>query len=255
MSEIEFLSAAMPVSMADEWFEFATADHFWMQWRHRVLLQQLKGIEQPICNALEIGCGHGVVRAMLERDLGIPVDGCDLNELALQTATKGRGRLLVYDIFDRNPAMLKAYDLVLLMDVIEHLDDDLGFLKASLEHLKPSGLVVVNVPAHMAVYGKYDEVAGHKRRYSRSRIESLFRNANVKALRVTSWGFSLVPVLFVRKALLHFVPRERTIQTGFAEQSALTRSIFRSLQWIETSMPFPMPVGSSLLALGRLSNR
>ena len=48
-------------------------------------------------------------------------------------AAKGKGRLLLYDIFDRNPALLEAYDLVLLMDVIEHLDDDLGFLSAALE--------------------------------------------------------------------------------------------------------------------------
>ena len=37
MSQIETLSQAQAVSMADEWFHFANADHFWMQWRHRVL--------------------------------------------------------------------------------------------------------------------------------------------------------------------------------------------------------------------------
>ena len=39
MSEIETLSQPQAVSMADEWFQFATADHFWMQWRHRLLLR------------------------------------------------------------------------------------------------------------------------------------------------------------------------------------------------------------------------
>ena len=37
MSELEFLSPAAPVAMADEWFEIATANHFWMKWRHEVL--------------------------------------------------------------------------------------------------------------------------------------------------------------------------------------------------------------------------
>ncbi len=94
--------------MADEWFEFATTDHFWMQWRHRILLQQLRRLDSPITNALEIGCGNGIVREMLERDLAIPVDGCDLNQHALEMATKGQGRLLVYDIFDENAEMLKC---------------------------------------------------------------------------------------------------------------------------------------------------
>jgi SAM-dependent methyltransferase len=255
MSEIEFLSPATPVSMADEWFELATADHFWMQWRHQVLLQQLRRANQPIQTALEIGCGHGVVRELVERDLDISVDGCDLNQRALKTAKNGRGRLLVYNIFDRNPAMLEAYDLVLLMDVIEHLEDDLEFLKAALDHLKPNGLVAINVPAHMVFYGKYDEVAGHKRRYNSARIDSLFQQTNVKPISIVSWGFSLMAVLFARKLALRFVSRERTIRTGFAEQNAVARGFLRALQRIETSIPFPMPVGSSLLALGRLNDR
>ncbi len=254
MSGIEFLSPATSVSMADEWFEFARADHFWMQWRHHVLLRELKRAHASVQNALEIGCGHGVVREMVERDLNIPVDGCDLNQRALEMAKSGKGRLLVYNIFDRDPAMLHKYDLVLLLDVIEHIDDDVAFLKTSLDHLKPGGLVAINVPAHMAFYGKYDEVAGHKRRYNAADIESLFEKTKVKPLSIVSWGFLMAPILFARKLVLHFVPRERTIQRGFAEQNALVHGFFRTLQRVETSMPFPMPVGSSLLAVGRLSS-
>jgi len=254
MSEIEFLSPATRVDMADEWFDLATADHFWMQWRHQVLLQQLKRANRPIRTALEIGCGHGVVRQLVERDFDIPVDGCDLNQRALQLAKNGRGRLLVYNIFDRNPEMLEAYDLVLLMDVIEHLEDDLLFLAAALAHLKPNGLVAINVPALMGFYGKYDEVAGHKRRYDIAQIESLFRQTGVKRLSIRYWGFSLLPILFARKAILRFVSRDRVICTGFAEQNAMVRRILRTIQRMETSMPFPMPIGTSLLAVGSRSD-
>src|SRR5947199_1599056 len=156
MSKIEQLSSATNVSMADEWFDHATADHFWMQWRQEVLVRQLSRIGHPIEKALDVGCGHGVVRELLERDLGFAVDGCDLNRRALEMAANGKGRVLLYDIFDRNPTLLEAYDLVLLMDVIEHVDDDLCFSRAAIEHLKPGGVVVINVPAHMAFYSKYD---------------------------------------------------------------------------------------------------
>jgi SAM-dependent methyltransferase len=255
MSELEFLSRATSVSMADEWFEFATLDHFWMQWRHRVLLQQLRRVQRPIRNALEIGCGHGVVREMLERDLAIPIDGCDLNERALQMANKGAGRLLVYDIFDENVNLLNAYDMILLMDVIEHIDDDVGFLTAALKHLKSDGVVVINVPAYMSFYSKYDEVAGHKRRYNTAGIERLFHVAKVEPITIVQWGFSLVPLLLARKAVLAFVSRERAIRTGFASPNTLVRRALRALQSIETSMPFPMPLGSSLLAIGQMGNR
>jgi SAM-dependent methyltransferase len=236
--------------MADEWFEHATADHVWMQWRHEVLVRQLTRIGHPIKKALEVGCGHGVVRQLVERDLGFAVDGCDLNRRALEMATNGQGRLLVYDIFDRNPALLETYDLILLMDVIEHINDDLGFLSAALEHLKPGGLVAINVPAHMAFYGKYDEVVGHKRRYNVARIERLFRHTKIEPLSIAYWGLTLLPVLFARKMVLHFVSREQTIQTGFAEQNVVTRKILRIIQRLELSAPFPMPTGTSLMAFG-----
>jgi 2-polyprenyl-3-methyl-5-hydroxy-6-metoxy-1,4-benzoquinol methylase len=255
MGEIEFLSPASSVSMADEWFQYARADHFWMRWRHRILLQQLNRLDHQINNALEIGCGNGVVRAMLERELDIPIDGCDLNQRALETASHGEGRLLIYDIFDQNVEMLNAYDMILLMDVIEHIDDDLGFLSASLKHLKPNGIVVINVPAHMSLYSKYDEVAGHKRRYNSAAIEALFRATNVQPVSIVQWGFSLVPLLLIRKIMLFFISRQRTIQAGFAPPNAFMHAILETLQSIETHLPFSMPIGSSLFATGQLKNQ
>src|SRR4030095_7628298 len=154
------------------------------------------------------------------------------------------------DVFDLNPALLGAYDLVLLMDVIEHVDDDLGFLSAALEHLKPGGIVAINVPAHMAFYGKYDEVIGHKRRYNIARIEWLFRHTKIEPLSIAYWGLSLLPLLFARTVVVRFVSRERTIHTGFAEQNVVTRKILRIIRRLELSAPFPMPTGTSLMAFG-----
>ena len=91
MNGIETLSQPKEVSMAGEWFPFATADHFWMQWRHRLLVRAIKRAGDRVRHALEIGCGNGVARDMIERDLGIAVDGCDLDRAALEMAKPGQG--------------------------------------------------------------------------------------------------------------------------------------------------------------------
>lgn len=254
MSQLEFLSPAESVSMADEWFDFAHRDHFWMRWRFDILRRQMGRFGITPGKALEIGCGNGVVRQQMEDAFMVPVDGCDLNQHALEMAPMGRGRLLVYNIFDRLPEMCGAYDMILLMDVIEHLDDDLGFLQTSLEHLKPRGIVAINVPAQMVLYSKYDRVNGHKRRYNCERLSSLFEKSNVTPLAIINWGFSLVPLLLVRKLVLKFVSEERTMETGFVPPGRVTKAGLDLLKGIETSVAIDLPIGTSIMALGRLND-
>jgi SAM-dependent methyltransferase len=252
MPVIETFSQPQQVSMADEWFEFATADHFWMQWRHRLLVRALKHAGTQIRRALEIGCGHGVAREMLERDLDITVDGCDLNLAALKMAKPGKGDLFVYDIFDQEPSLLGRYDAVLLLDVIEHIADDREFLIAALRHLRPGGVVIVNVPASMLLFSDYDKAAGHLRRYTPATLTELFGHCGIEDQAIEPWGMLMIPSLLARKVLLRGTKRAGAIRTGFVPPNAMWRLLLHGIKNIETSLPFSMPCGTSILAWGRL---
>lgn len=252
MSEIETLSEPKAIGMADDWFQFATADHFWMQWRHSGVLSALKSTNVPIQRALEIGCGNAVARGMLERDLGVPVDGCDLNRAGLEMATSGHGRLLFYDVLDQEPSMLGQYDAVFLLDVVEHISDDVAFLTAALRHLRPGGVIVVNVPASMLLFSQYDTVTGHVRRYTRRSLAQLFRDSGLEPEGLRHWGLLMVPVLLARKARLRIVSPAETMRIGFSPPNRVARLLLRGLKIIEMAVPFAMPFGTSLLAWGRL---
>jgi SAM-dependent methyltransferase len=255
MSVIETLSPPQPVSMANEWFQFATADHFWMQWRHHLIVRAVKCSGTALQQALEVGCGNGVARQMLERDLGIAIDGCDLNQPALEMAKPGRGRLFVYNIFDQEPSLLERYDAVFLLDVIEHIRDDSAFLRAALRHLRQGGLLVVNVPAGMLLFSDYDRVQGHVRRYTPKSLVTLFDHCGVETGSVQPWGLLMVPFLLARKALLACTkPKaaETIMRRGFMPPNATARRLLRSMKNVETALPFRMPFGTSILAWGRL---
>ncbi|HEX9425464.1 MAG TPA: class I SAM-dependent methyltransferase [Pyrinomonadaceae bacterium] len=255
MSRLEILSDPKAVSMGDEWFQFATADHFWMQWRHHILARALKRAKGPMERALEIGCGHGVARDMLERDFDLTVDGCDLNRMALEMAKPGKGRLFVYDILEQSRSLLGRYDAVFLLDVIEHIPDDAAFLIAASRHLRAGGLLVINVPANMWLASDYDRVAGHLRRYTRSGLIRLLDFCGIETRAVWQWGLSMVPLLLARKALLRRVDTkeaETILRRGFVPPNRIVRLLLHGLKNIETSLPFPMPFGTSILALGRL---
>jgi len=254
MSSIEILSRPKAVSMADEWFEYATTDHFWMQRRHRLLARVLRRSGVQIQRALEIGCGHGVAREMLERDFDFPVDGCDLNQMALEMAKPGKGRLFVYDILDQAASLLGRYDTVFLLDVIEHVPDDGAFVAAASRHLRAGGLLVVNVPANSWLTSDYDRVAGHLRRYSPRRLRRLFDACGMETQGVWQWGLSMVPLLLLRKAPLSPTNTNgaATIRRGFVPPNRMARLLLHTLKNMETALPFPMPLGTSIVACARL---
>lgn len=255
MSKIETLSEPKAIGMAEDWFQFATADHFWMQWRHLGVLRALKSANVPLQRALEIGCGNAIARGMLERDLGVPVDGCDLNRAGLEMAKPARGRLLFYDILDQEPSMLGRYDAVFLLDVVEHISDDTAFLAAALRHLRPGGVMVINVPASMLLFSQYDTVTGHVRRYTRRSLAELFRRSGMEPEGLRYWGFLMVPVLLARKARLRMVSPEETMRVGFSPPNRVAQLLLRGLMKIETALPFAVPCGTSLIAWGRSRNR
>lgn len=89
------------------------------------------------------------------------------------------------------------FDLVLLLDVIEHIDDDGGFLDAAvIPHLTPSSLVVVGVPAYQRLFTSHDEALAHHRRYSPERLADLL----TPRLEIVSRGGLFASLLPVRAA-------------------------------------------------------
>ena len=67
-----------------------------------------------------------------------------------------------------------TFDLVLLLDVVEHVEDDGGFLDRSIvPHLGPDGVLIVSVPAYQALFSAHDEALAHHRRYSPRQLRAL----------------------------------------------------------------------------------
>jgi SAM-dependent methyltransferase len=70
-------------------------------------------------------------------------------------------------------------DLVLLMDVLEHVDDDVGLIKHCIEKVRPGTLFLISVPAFQFLWSGHDVFLEHKRRYKLSQIESVVRQAGL----------------------------------------------------------------------------
>ena len=89
----------------------------------------------------------------------------------------------------------REFDAIVLLDVLEHVADDHGFLRSFVEQrLRPGGLLLASVPAHQALYTQHDVALGHYRRYSASELRALVVGAGlVPKVAGSLFGSLLVP--------------------------------------------------------------
>ncbi len=245
------ISSPEKVDMADDWYLYATLKHFWIRGRFRATMRNRALRDLKAARILEIGCGNGLVIQQFEKQPNIVVDGSDLNMFALEKVGAIKGSLYCLNIFDKPAELLNRYDAVLLMDVIEHIDDDAEFLRAGTNYLKPGGLVVINVPALNTLFSKYDVAVGHKRRYDKKMIRKLFALCDIEEVSVRYWGFTLLPVAILRNVILKFTNEDRVISTGFRPPNSVLNWLMDKVFALESAV-LPSPVlGTSIIAIGR----
>lgn len=119
---------------------------------------------------LEIGCGEaGVLQAFLDR--GAECVGVDLNakrldagrELLAGAIAERRVQLLLGNIHDSEvQAQLGSFDLIVLKDVIEHIDDQPGLLQRLRTYLRPNGCIFFGFPPWLMPFGGHQQVCRSK---------------------------------------------------------------------------------------------
>jgi 2-polyprenyl-3-methyl-5-hydroxy-6-metoxy-1,4-benzoquinol methylase len=252
-ADVEIVSQRASQPYSAEWFDLARADHFWFAWRLRAALGLVADHALPLdaeLAALEVGCGSGVLRTQFEGATRWRVDGTDLDLDALARIPQGRGRVLLYDVTEKRERFREAYDLILLFDVLEHVEPTAPFLDAVVYHLKPGGHLLLNVPALPSVFGRYDVAAGHHRRYNRASLGAELLRLPLVPLESRYWGLSLVPIVAARKLLLGVAPGNPTTR-GFEPPGSLTHGALKLLMSLETRFLRRPPLGASLLLLAR----
>jgi 2-polyprenyl-3-methyl-5-hydroxy-6-metoxy-1,4-benzoquinol methylase len=116
----------------------------------------------------------------------------------------------------------RLFDAVTLLDVIEHVADDHGFLRAIAEQsVRPGGTVVISVPAHPGLYTQHDVDLGHHRRYTRRTLAQLHDHAKLAVVEAGGLFSSLLLARGAQKALeLARGVRSEPAPAGLAEHIA-----------------------------------
>lgn len=92
-------------------------------------------------------------------------------------------------------------DLVLLMDVLEHVDDDVGLVRASMRGASPGAFAVISVPAFPSLFSAHDRFLEHKRRYRMASLESVVRAAGLKVVCARYFFAMILPLVATLRLL------------------------------------------------------
>lgn len=93
----------------------------------------------------------------------------------------------------------KSVDIVVALNVLEHIREDADALKQIYRILKPGGYAIIEVPANQDLYDFYDEQLKHFRRYNLRELCDLAKNSHFKIVNATHLGFFLYPFFSVIK--------------------------------------------------------
>lgn len=132
------------------------------------------------------------------------------------------------------------FDTIICLNVLEHVEDDNGSLRAMRRMLAPKGRLILLVPALPALYGTMDKALGHHRRYQRAPLTSLLEATGFKVAHVEYFNLAGVPGWWFAGRVL----RRPMIPAGSLKLYDALVPLFR----LERLLPWR--VGQSLIAIG-----
>jgi SAM-dependent methyltransferase len=154
--------------------------HWWYRARRDVLADYLHRYGQlpAAARILEIGCGTGHNLPMLAR-FGT-VDAIEIDAAARAVAGARLGKPVGEAPLPQLTGVPRgAYDLIAVLDVVEHIEDDVAALAAMADCLAPGGKILITVPAHQWMWSAHDVVNHHHRRYSKTTLDAAIRRAGL----------------------------------------------------------------------------
>jgi SAM-dependent methyltransferase len=182
--------------------------HWWIRTRfhylERIILHSAGSTD-----VLEVGCGtaqnlryireHPVLSRKVGRLIGL--------EPGIQEDVSRDDWMGTEDAIFRSEENLQGpFDILVAMDVIEHIDEDLEAVKEWLRFVKPGGSVFITVPAFAWLWSRHDTALGHKRRYTKRSLRQLAQSASLEIHNLKyAFSFLVLPAYVMRRLL----PRKR----------------------------------------------
>jgi 2-polyprenyl-3-methyl-5-hydroxy-6-metoxy-1,4-benzoquinol methylase len=229
--------------------------HWWFRARRHIVWSLVRrhvdGGANRRLRVCELGCGTGgnLTAIAGEHD----VTGVECSPHALDYARQSLGNRVRLGSLPHDVHLPpNSFDVVLITDVLEHIENDAASAITALELVRPGGVLVATVPAYQWLYSPRDAHHHHFRRYGKHQFAELWNQANARTVLLSHYN----TLLFPPAAAIRMASRIRARQSNCGDLSLPTSPINNLLARLMGSEAnllgrVPFPFGLSLLAVVR----
>lgn len=219
-------------------------DHWYYQHKYQEIKSSLDRNRADLSLVKDIGSGSGYFLERLLKDVpgsnGIAIDP-NYSKEDLEAFTLGRR-------FTADPSQYRA-TTYLLMDVLEHVDDDLALLRSYVSTASNGATVLITVPMHEELWSPHDDYLGHFRRYSVQQLETLVSDAGLTIEESRSIFRIVYPAVRMVRALTRKF-RQNDRKSDLAPQSSFINHLLGLILRIDQLLP-PRSKGVSHIVVAK----
>ena len=200
---------------------------------------------------MEIGCSSGfLIKDLVKAFPSSLVIGVDVVKKPLyKLAVDLPGIPLIRFDLLRCPLPDKIIDVLIMLNVLEHINNDVSALENAFALLKPGGILIIEVPAGPFLYDKYDSELYHFRRYSAHQLKHKLIEVGFEVVMISHLGFVLYPAFVVIKLLNKWLPANRKVSVVRDQASKTQKNLlvkwaidFESKYFANVSLPWGIRV-------------
>ncbi|MBU2623906.1 MAG: class I SAM-dependent methyltransferase [Proteobacteria bacterium] len=229
---------------------YLNEDHHWWFVSRRMIIKKILSNYLPVKQErriLEVGCGTGGNLELLS-NYG-KIHAIEIYDEAIAMADK---RGLCHVAKSSLPGDIPfegGFDLICMLDVLEHIDDDFSALESVGKRLNPGGKILITVPSCKFLWSEHDVALHHKRRYGKKQLMGLVQVSGFRIIYHTYFNMLLFPVIAVIRSLNNINDKECGTDVSMPSRliNLLLTAIFSSERFLlpRISLPF----GTSILML------
>ncbi len=199
----------MHEEMRNEWITIhheTEKNYWWFILKRQLIISFVQSLINKGDVILEIGCGGGQLSCELQQS-GYEVISTDYEPSAVQyTHDKGIPYCFVSNCGEGIPIQDESVHLIIMTDVLEHIQNHTLTMKECHRILKTGGYVLITVPAYPCLFSSWDRWNKHFRRYTKKQLQELAKDSQLIIKKLTHWNIPGLPFALLRKIIDYFNP-------------------------------------------------